>query len=220
MPPGISCATPIVASVAALAVSVYPRLGTEAPGQYVETIRKLLTENANPKLVGFDGFSPEAGFGMVDAVKTVEAAQKLGALDPSVSRRRPSRPEPPPLPATRNLRRDRGSSTRNSSWRWACTRRGTGSLPGEIEKIEAGPDKGSPRLYENLINIVFWQPARQLLELRDKDVTAFREPYFALCRETADRFIESLFTESPATQAMLLAPENRGADASTSFSRP
>ncbi len=207
--PGISCATPIVASVTALAVSVYPRLGTEAPGQYVETIRKLLSENANPKLVGFDGFSPEAGFGMVDAVKTVKAAQELGAARPV---RELAAAEPARAPAaSRDVDFAEGSGIFYKELKLALGLHPQRDrlLPGEIEKIEAGPE-GLPLLYENLMNIVFWQPARQLLELRDQDVIAFREPYFALCRETADRFIESLFTESPATQALLQSPENRG----------
>lgn len=74
---GISCATPIVASAAALAISIYPRSGTEGPGEYFETIKKLLTDNANPKVVGFQGFSPECGYGLIDAEKTVKAACHL-----------------------------------------------------------------------------------------------------------------------------------------------
>jgi subtilisin family serine protease len=72
--PGISCATPIVTSLAALAESVYPRLGTEAPGEYYEAIKSLLTDNANSKIVGFEGFSPECGHGLIDAERTVRAA--------------------------------------------------------------------------------------------------------------------------------------------------
>ncbi len=75
--PGISCATPIVASLLALVESVYPRLGTEQPGEYFETVKRLLTENANPKAVGFEGFSPECGYGLIDAEKTVRAASEL-----------------------------------------------------------------------------------------------------------------------------------------------
>lgn len=76
---GISCATPIVASVVALAISIYPRSGTEGPGEYFETIKKLLTDNANPKVVGFQEFSPECGYGLIDAEKTVKAASNLKA---------------------------------------------------------------------------------------------------------------------------------------------
>jgi hypothetical protein len=75
--PGISCATPIAASLVGLVVSQYPKLGTEAPGEYFEAVRSLLVDNANPGLVGFDGFSPECGFGFIDAEKTVLAAAKL-----------------------------------------------------------------------------------------------------------------------------------------------
>jgi hypothetical protein len=207
--PGISCATPIVASAAALAVSVYPRLGTEPPGQYVETIRKLLNANANPKLVGFDGFSPECGFGMVDAVKTVEAARKLGTARPV---HEPAAVRPVSAPAVSpdaDFAEGSGVFYKELKLALGLHPQRDRLLPGEIRKIEAGPE-GLPLLYENLINIVFWQPSHALLELRDKDAAAFRERYFALCREAAGRFIESLFVESPATQALLLSPENLG----------
>jgi len=48
--PGISCATPIVTSLVALAISVYPKLGTEKPGEYFERIKKILVKNANQKV--------------------------------------------------------------------------------------------------------------------------------------------------------------------------
>jgi len=75
--PGISCATPIVASAAALAISKYPRLGTEGSGEYFEIIKKLLIDNANPEACGFQGFSPECGYGLIDAQKTILAADRL-----------------------------------------------------------------------------------------------------------------------------------------------
>ncbi len=37
----------------------------------------LVTDNTNPQTVGFDGFSPEMGHGMIDAAKTVQAAMRL-----------------------------------------------------------------------------------------------------------------------------------------------
>ncbi len=207
--PGISCATPIVASLAALAVSVYPRLGTEAPGQYVETIRKLITDNANARLVGFDGFSPECGFGMVDAAKTVEAAQKLGATRPV---RDPVAVGPArvPTPSTDAVfAAGEGIFYKELNFALGLHPERDRLLPAEIEKIEGGP-AGIPFLYENLINIIFWQSAPGLLEIRAKNEAAFRDRYFALCREAADRFVESLFTESQSTQDLLQVPENRG----------
>ncbi|MFC2166238.1 S8 family serine peptidase [Acidobacteriota bacterium] len=75
--PGISCATPIVAAAVALAVSQYPRLGTEKPGEYFETIKKLLTDTARPESCGFQGFTPECGYGLIDAEHMVLGAQKL-----------------------------------------------------------------------------------------------------------------------------------------------
>jgi hypothetical protein len=77
--PGISCATPIVTAALALAVSRYPRTGNERPGEYFETLKKLLTETANPKACGFSGFSPECGYGLVDAESLVKAADRLQA---------------------------------------------------------------------------------------------------------------------------------------------
>ena len=39
----------------------------------------LVIENANPERVGFHGFSPECGYGLIDAEKTVQAALALNA---------------------------------------------------------------------------------------------------------------------------------------------
>ena len=61
----------------ALTISRYPKRGIEGPGEYFETIKKLLTDNANSEAVGFQGFSPECGYGLVDAEKTVKAADFL-----------------------------------------------------------------------------------------------------------------------------------------------
>ncbi len=75
--PGISCATPIVASAVALAISKYPRLGIEKPGEYFETIKKILTETARPEICGYEGFSPECGYGLIDAERMVREAERL-----------------------------------------------------------------------------------------------------------------------------------------------
>lgn len=48
--PGISCATPIVTSLIALTISVYPKLGIEPSGEYFESIKRILIKNANPKV--------------------------------------------------------------------------------------------------------------------------------------------------------------------------
>jgi hypothetical protein len=75
--PSISAAIPVVSSLFALTVSVYPRQGTEGPGEYVEALKNLVKNNARPESVGFDGFSPECGYGLIDAEKTVKnAAEK------------------------------------------------------------------------------------------------------------------------------------------------
>ena len=77
--PGISCATPIVTSLVGLIVSVYPRMGTEGPGEYFEAVKNLLVKNADSEVLGFEGFSPECGYGMIDAERTVGAALRLQA---------------------------------------------------------------------------------------------------------------------------------------------
>jgi hypothetical protein len=75
--PSISAAIPVVSSLFALLVSVHPQTGHEAPGQYARQLMDLVTANANPERVGFKGFSPECGYGLIDAEKTVEAALAL-----------------------------------------------------------------------------------------------------------------------------------------------
>lgn len=77
--PSISAAIPVVASLAALAISEFPRTGREGPGEYAEDIKGLIINNANPGLVGFQGFSPECGYGMIDAEKTVKSAALLNS---------------------------------------------------------------------------------------------------------------------------------------------
>jgi hypothetical protein len=208
--PGISCATPIVASLAALAESVYPRSGTEPPGQYVDMIKKLLTENANSKMLGFDGFSPECGFGMIDAAKTVEAALRMRAESP-VRSAAPEEVLPVPASSADEIFAEGGAIFyRELKLSFGLHPERHRLLPAEIARIEAGA-AGIPFLYENLINILSYGPGSGFLELRAKnDLASFRDSYFGLCREAADRFVESLFAESPATQDLLRTPENRG----------
>lgn len=51
--------------------------GDEAPGEYSRLLMDLVTKNANPERVGFKKISPECGFGLIDAEKTVKAALAL-----------------------------------------------------------------------------------------------------------------------------------------------
>lgn len=207
---GISCATPIVASLAALIGSVYPRLGTEPPGQYADTVKKLLTENADSRAVGFDGFSPECGFGLIDAEKTVKAALRLAE-----ARRVQSPEEEEKLPAPSAKGDDIFSEGEKIFYGQLKLALGLHPerrrlLPSEIEKIERGAD-GIPRLYENLVNILFRETGPELMVLREKnDLPAFQEKYHGLCRDAAGRFIESLFCESPGTQDLLASAPNLG----------
>jgi hypothetical protein len=75
--PSISAAIPVVSSLFALAISVYPPSGTEGPGEYVDALMNLVRESADPEAVGFEGFSPECGHGLIDAEKTVKKALEL-----------------------------------------------------------------------------------------------------------------------------------------------
>ena len=77
--PSISAAIPVVASLFALTVSVHPRQGTELPGQYAQSLMDLVNKNADPERVGFKGFSPECGYGLIDAERTVRAALALNS---------------------------------------------------------------------------------------------------------------------------------------------
>lgn len=77
--PSISAAIPVVASLFALTVSAHPRQGNELPGQYAQSLMDLVNKNASPERVGFTGFSPECGYGLIDAEKTVQAALALNS---------------------------------------------------------------------------------------------------------------------------------------------
>ncbi|MEW5901046.1 MAG: S8 family serine peptidase, partial [Acidobacteriota bacterium] len=77
--PSISAAIPVVSSLFALLVSVHPKSGAEAPGEYAQLLMDLVIKNASPERVGFKGFSPECGHGLIDAEKTVRAALELKA---------------------------------------------------------------------------------------------------------------------------------------------
>lgn len=78
--PSTSAATPAVASLAAMAMSVFPKTGDEAPGEYADLITELILDNASPEKVGFSDWSEECGFGMIDAVKTVNEAVRLNEV--------------------------------------------------------------------------------------------------------------------------------------------
>jgi len=75
--PSISAAIPVVGALCALAISEYPRLGNEEAGKYADAVMGLVIANANPYKVGFEGFSPECGYGLIDAEKTVKSAVLL-----------------------------------------------------------------------------------------------------------------------------------------------
>ncbi|HEX2694116.1 MAG TPA: hypothetical protein VHP61_00060 [Acidobacteriota bacterium] len=64
-------------SLFGLLVSGHPKHRDEAPGEYSRLLMDLVTMNADPERVGFKSFSPECGFGLIDAEKTVKAALAL-----------------------------------------------------------------------------------------------------------------------------------------------
>ena len=207
---GISCATPIVASLAALVASVYPRLGTEPPGQYADTVKKLLMENADPRAVGFDGFSPECGYGLIDAEKTVKAALRLAGARP-VQGPRPEEPPPPPSPRGDDVFSE-GKAVFYGQVRLAFGLHPERHrlLPAEIDRIGRGAE-GLPLLYESLIDILFPEAGAGSTALREENgLPAFREKYLGLCRDAADRLVESLFCESLGTQDLLSSAPNVG----------
>lgn len=75
--PSISAAIPAVASLFALASSVYPPTGKEGPGVYAQTLIDLVVQSADPYKLGYKGFTPECGHGLIDAEKTVNSALAL-----------------------------------------------------------------------------------------------------------------------------------------------
>ncbi|MEW5901287.1 MAG: S8 family serine peptidase, partial [Acidobacteriota bacterium] len=213
---GISCATPIVAALVALVESLYPRLGTEPPGGYFETVKRLLIENANPRILGFEGFSPEGGYGLIDAEKTVEAAAAL-------QRERTVRPEKSspaagsPAAVSSGERDEVFLAGRKIFYQELRLALGSHPLrdrllPSHLEKIR-NAECQIPQLYENLVNITFLRQRPEFLELLEEgDITALAAKYGELCRQTAGWFIESLFEEGPRTQERLAEPSNLGRD--------
>jgi len=208
--PGISCATPIVTSLVALIESVYPRYGTEPPGAYVDAVKKILAETADPEAVGFAGFSPDCGYGLIDADRAVRAAMALEA-------RRGATPMPAveATPAGRSSSDEAFLGGREVFYKELRLALGLHPerdrlLPAEISRLEKGPES-LPALYGNAVNILFPKEAARLLGIREKGGDAeFGAAYEAFCREAADRFIESLFCESPDTQALLAKTPNVG----------
>lgn len=208
--PGISCATPIVASLAALVGSVYPRLGTEPPGEYAAAVKKILTSTANSRIVGFDGFSPDCGYGMIDAEKAVKAALALQAARPSQNPPAEAAAAAPSAPEDETFTRGREVFYKELGVALGLHPEKYRLRRAEIERIERGAE-GVPGLYENVVNVLFWKRGPSLTVLREKgDRVAFEKEYFDLCRDAAGRFIESLFAESPAAQERLRSSGNLG----------
>ncbi len=71
-----SWAAAIVGSLTALISSKIPKTGKELSGQYFQRIYEILTKSANPKLLGFESFTPKAGYGLVNAEMSVNQGLK------------------------------------------------------------------------------------------------------------------------------------------------
>jgi hypothetical protein len=67
----MTTATATTAGLVALLASKLPKTGKELPGQYVQRIREILANSANPRLLGFQSFNPAIGYGLIDAQKTI-----------------------------------------------------------------------------------------------------------------------------------------------------
>jgi len=86
-------------------------------------------------------------------------------------------------------------------------------LPESIRKIHDA-EKEIPFLYENLVNITYLKESlffQTLLENGDeKSLRNFNKKYLKLCRETANYFVQSLFTEQDNADKLLLEDNNKG----------
>jgi hypothetical protein len=195
---GISCATPIVASLAALVASVYPRLGTEPPGQYADTVKKLLMENADPRAVGFDGFSPECGYGLIDAEKTVKAALRLAGARP-VQGTRPEGPRPAPSPRGADVFSE-GEAVFYGQVRLAFGLHPERHrmIPAEIDRIERGAE--GLRLYERARHP--FGAGAGLAALERAVFRLSREKYLGLCRDATASL--SPFLREPGRRPLCL----------------
>ncbi len=200
--PGISCATPIVASEVALVIASYPKLGTEAPGEYAAAVKKIVNETANSRIVGFDGFSPDCGHGLIDAEKAVRKALEMRAERGAAAQAAENAVAAAPAAGDEVFARGRAVFYKELSVALGLRPERDLLLLSERERIEGGAD-GTPGLYESVVNILFWEKGTALLALRGKDPAAFQAEYDALCRRAAASFVESLFTESPDVLARL-----------------
>jgi len=199
--PSISAAIPVISSLAALAISQYPRLGTEKPGEYAASIRKLITENANPRILGNEGFSPQCGFGLADAEKTVVAARRMERKRRDwVARLQPSGPAPDKL-----YDDGRKAFYERLKYDLAMDERSFELIPADLERI-LNSEKDLPLLYENIINILF--PAFEFQAGGGERGEKFGAMFLSLCRQGADHFVRSLFAEDQRTEALVHNPRN------------
>ncbi|MDH5465915.1 MAG: S8 family serine peptidase [Candidatus Aminicenantes bacterium] len=78
---GNSLAVPFVAGTAALILSAMEDQTLlklkEKPGQLVEAVREILRQTSSNTILGFDEPNPVSGYGCIDIIKAVEAAQNL-----------------------------------------------------------------------------------------------------------------------------------------------
>ncbi|OGD20874.1 MAG: hypothetical protein A2W03_02685 [Candidatus Aminicenantes bacterium RBG_16_63_16] len=74
IPPSNAYAVGACGGLAALISPKIPKTGKELPGQYVQRIAEIMKKSADPGILGFAGFNPKIGYGLIDAEKAVGPA--------------------------------------------------------------------------------------------------------------------------------------------------
>jgi len=65
-------AAALTCGLVALVSAKIPRSEDDLAGQYVQRIYEIITHSANPRILGFNNFNPKAGYGLIDAKKSVD----------------------------------------------------------------------------------------------------------------------------------------------------
>jgi len=65
-------AAALTCGLVALVSAKIPKSKDDLAGQYVQRIYEIITHSANPRILGFKNFNPKAGYGLIDAKKSVD----------------------------------------------------------------------------------------------------------------------------------------------------
>jgi hypothetical protein len=92
LPPSNAYAAAVTGALAALIIPAMPPTNGELPGQYVQRIAEVLKKSADAKLLGFGTFEAKAGYGFIDARKTLGAGleayiKRRTAIDDNFNKR-------------------------------------------------------------------------------------------------------------------------------------